>query len=235
MLASRIRSVATRCTQIAFVVAALWYAFSAAVLTLPVSPAKLEYQTFLHETFTRFFYQNWSLFAPNPVSEDDVVLVHCSSNAALTKPDQIPANQWQDIVSPLWDLAREHRLAPWERISRTLTYPVRGYQGNSSEIVPWAVACMSKKEEACEAFDAITAAMRERARVRLVELATAYCRAAFPNMTIANVGIRLRQIQPPPWSRRFDGTPTSKDTEVGVFPPAEETDPAAFFIPSPNP
>lgn len=219
-----------RGTQAAVVVAAIWYAVSAATYTLPVSPAKLEYQVFLHEKFARFFYQNWSLFAPNPVTADDVVLVHCSSNATLTKSDEIPPNEWQDIVSPLWDLARKNRLAPWERISRTLTYPVRAFQGNSSEVVPWAVACVSKDDEACKVFERMTVNLRERARVRLVELGTAYCRAAFPDMPLAMVGIRLRQIQPPPWSRRFDGTATSKDTDVGVFPPARDRVPASFFI-----
>lgn len=108
--------------------------------------------------------------------------------------------------------------------------PARSFHGNSSEIGAWAAACLNKDEAACKVFDVIATKMREHGQRRLVALGTSYCKAAYPARPLEKVGIRLRQVRPAPWSKRFTGSSTFKDTDVGVFPPSEHAIAASFFV-----
>jgi hypothetical protein len=221
---------ARRLFQSAVAGLALLYCLCASLYALPMSPAKLQFQSFLEEDFAPFFHQNWGLFAPDPINQDDILLVHCSSDPALTTPAEVPDEAWEDIMSPMWDLARAHRLSPWERLSRTLGYPVRAFQGNSTELTPWALACVSGDEDACEIFKRRAETMRAMATIRLTKLGTQYCMAAYPDRPLAKVGLRVRQVHPAPWSKRNGGAATVKDTDVGVFEPTRDVLPISFFV-----
>ena len=224
------RIAAIRSVQAVSATAAAIYAGLAIAYTMPMSPAKLELQRILEEQFSPIFFQNWSLFAPDPINQDDTLLIHCSSDPALARTTDVKDEEWDDVLSPLWDLARSHRLSPWERLSRPLAYPVRAFQGNASELVPWATACVTGEASACTTFENGARAIRDRASKRLVSIGTAYCRSAHAEVALSRVAIRVRQIRPPSWSKRWSGTAMMKDTDVGVFPPSQDALPIAFFL-----
>ncbi len=230
VIAPRLRVVVLRTSQGALALAALGYALLALLYCMPMTPAKLRFQAVLEEDFSPLFYQNWSLFAPEPINQDDTLLVHCSVDASLATTGGVPDDAWEDIISPMWELARTHRLSPWERLSRPLAYPVRAYQGNSTELVPWATACVTGEQSACAVFENASRLLRVHATRRLVAIGTAYCRAAHPQRALSRLALRVRQTRPPPWSKRFDGPFMAKDTDVGVFDPSPDVLPIAYFV-----
>jgi hypothetical protein len=188
-----------------------------AMYVLPVNPVRLLIEPLLQATIGSYFSQNWSLFAPNPLSSTQTLMVRCLTEAEA-QSGPLPANGWADLSSPLFERAQRNRLSAYERLVRPQENAVRAWLGNAVEFQPLIDRCAKDDKPACEALDQILKLRRAGAAVLLRQLGSVYCREARPAASVRAVALRYRERSAVPWSQRFHGTPKTTDFELGVYP-----------------
>jgi hypothetical protein len=186
---------------------------------LPINPVRLLIEPILQATIGTWFSQNWCLFAPNPLSSTQTLMVRCLTDGeAPEEGGPLPAAGWADLSSPLFERAHRNRLSAYERLVRPQENAVRGYLGNAVEFQPLIDRCAKDDKPACESLDRILKARRAGAAVLLRQLGSVYCREARPSALVRAVALRYRERYAVPWSERFHGTPKTTDFELGVYP-----------------
>jgi len=190
-----------------------------AVYVLPVTPLKIVLQPLLYATIGRYFSQNWSFFAPNPVSSNYSLLVHpLRASEASAASNSLPSDGWYDLTSPVWQRFQQNRLSAYERVARPQANGIRGYVGVGAELMPWVDACSNGDEAACTFARTRSSASESNARRLLARIASSFCNERFPSAEYVAVAVRVRQEIPPPWSQRHGGEVIVRDREVGIFP-----------------
>jgi hypothetical protein len=186
---------------------------------LPINPVRLLIEPILQATIGTWFTQNWCLFAPNPLSSTQTLMVRCLTEAETPGGGgSLPAAGWADLSSPLFERAQHNRLSAYERLVRPQENAVRGYLGSAVEFQPLIDRCAKGEKPACESLDQILKARRAGAAVLLRQLGSVYCREARPAAPTHSVALRYRERSAVPWSERFHGTPKTADFELGVYP-----------------
>lgn len=188
------------------------------IYVMPVTPIKLEHQRLLNATIGTFFPQNWSLFAPNPLSRNESLLVMCiPENAPISTIESLPSENWEDITVPLWQGLQRNRFTAYDRLARTQGGVIRQYFGSLPELESWSESCRKGSEESCKYYEERVSEIKKIAETRMVKIASSYCKAA--NSTEINqVAIRIRTDVPLTWSQRYTDTKKIIDSNVGIFP-----------------
>jgi hypothetical protein len=122
-----------------------------ALYVSPTNPLKLRYNIFLGQTTGRFFQQNWSLFAPSPVTSNQRMLVRCLSLKEATS-DSLPSDGWYDITTPLITRHQQNRFSAYDRLNRTQANALRDYYTGGAVLLPWFDACRKGSRDACTAY-----------------------------------------------------------------------------------
>lgn len=188
---------------------------------MPLTPIKLEHQLLLNSTIGAFFPQNWSLFAPNPISRNESLIVMCVGKDAppISSVETLPSTQWEDITVPLWQGVQRNRFTAYDRLARTQGGAIRQFLGGIPELEHWRESCSKGSEEACKYFEDRMSSLKKNAEERLVKVASSYCTEAYGPGETNQVAIRIRGDVPVPWSKRYTETAnTVHDTNVGIFP-----------------
>jgi hypothetical protein len=204
----------------AFTLAGLGLHFAATLLyVMPLNPIKAELGFLAGATIGTFFPQNWSLFAPTPVTSTQAVLVRCLTEEEVPRKsdDRLPPDGWQDISSAHFAQAQRHRLSAYERLVRPLQNSLREYLSGGPHIYPFHEACEKGDQDACKRRDELLKPARASAAATLRRIGSAYCREVFPRHPTAGVAIRYREWAPVPWSARRTGKPQARDYELGVY------------------
>ena len=203
------------------------------LFVLPINPVRLTIEPLLQSTIGTFFSQNWALFAPNPMSSTQTVMVRCLKHDELpAKGGHLPIEGWADISSPLFALAQHHRLSAYERLVRPQQNGVRGYTGNAMEFQPLSERCAKGDKPICEVLSGVLKERRANASTLLARLGSVYCREAHPGDPIDSVALRYRDRASVPWSERYHGTPKITDFELGVYPLDQTVELPHFYLAS---
>lgn len=191
-----------------------------AVYVMPLTPAKMSLQRVLRATIGSFFSQNWSLFAPNPASDNDILLIRCvgaEEEAAITAGG-LPPEGWDDISTPLWRRLQQNRFTAYDRMARPQAALIRQYLQGPEDLEAWRDSCRNGSEEACKYVEERFKTLREEVTKSLGKIGSAYCREAFPARTITKVAMRARIISAVPWSKRYTDKPGVSEVDLGVVP-----------------
>jgi len=191
-----------------------------AVYVMPLTPAKMSLQPVLNATIGSFFSQNWSLFAPNPAADNDILLVRClgAEEEAAIAARGLPSEGWDDISTPLWRRLQQNRFTAYDRMARPQAGLIRRYLQGPDDLEAWKVSCRNGSEEACKYVDERVKKLREEITKSLGKIGSAYCREAFPSQTFAKVALRARVISAVPWSKRYTDKPGISEVDLGVVP-----------------
>lgn len=90
----------------------------------PINPISLDLEPIVHSYTAPLFQQNWQLFAPNPVSQEQGILVR----AIISDSGSMTRTGYYDLTSPEIDAIHSTRLFPPRRtrlettIQQLLTY-----------------------------------------------------------------------------------------------------------------
>ena len=203
---------------------------------LPINPVRLVIEPWLQASIGTFFSQNWSLFAPNPLSSTQTLMVRCLSKQEHPAADSaLPPDGWADLSSPLFVRAQHQRLSAYERMVRPQENAVRAYIGNAVEFQPLIDRCTKGEKPACEVLSAIIKVRKTAASVLLARLGSVYCREAHPGAGIDAVAMRYRERAAIPWSERFTGTAKTTDFNLGVYPIDQQVVLPRLYIAAGNP
>jgi hypothetical protein len=163
----------------------------------------------------RFFPQNWNFFAPSPIRTNNSVLVQC-----LERKTDLPKDDaWVDIIEPLWKGHQNARISAYDRLSRTISNPVRNYISAPKDLAPLNELCLLGDKNACERRDKAQKAYREEAVANLVRPVSGYCAdlaATTDRSPYPFAAIRIRIAEPPAWAKRFSA-PKVTDIKVGTL------------------
>ena len=189
---------------------------------MPVNPVSLETQSVVDATIGRFFSQNWRLFAPNPLSSDQIVLARCldDNEAKAALAGKLPTDGWFDLSTPVWDRFHAHRFSAYDRLSRPATNAARQFITGGTYLAPWFESCQHGNQEACDVVKKQVELSRGPAALVLQRVGSSFCREAQPGQSTTYVAMRLRQEAATPWSKRNDPSlkPAVSDDELGVYP-----------------
>lgn len=189
---------------------------------MPINPVSLELQGVLEGTIGRFFSQNWRLFAPNPLSSDQIVLARCldDDEAKAALAGHLPTEGWFDLSTPVWERYHAHRFSAYDRVSRPATNAARQFISGGTHLAPWYESCQHGNQEACDVFNKQVELLRGPAALVLQRGGSSFCREAQAGRSTTHVAMRLRQDAATPWSKRNDAsiTPGRTDHELGIFP-----------------
>ena len=180
------------------------------IYVLPDNPIKAAAMPILDRTIDVYAKQTWQLFAPDPISNDFILLARCLDSH--TDAAQVAAilggadgGGWSDLSKPLWAAYQAQRFAAYDRLARPLTATARTYLTGGSSLTRWREACHDKHDqEACEFYGQALEEARDATLPKLQRLGSSYCLDVEPNAT--HVALRLRIVDSVPWSRRFDST-----------------------------
>jgi hypothetical protein len=191
------------------------------IYVMPVTPLKIELQPILSATIGRYFNQNWSLFAPNPVSTNEKLFVKC-----LTKEEVedgpvagVTAANWHDLSTPFWQAFQRNRFSAYERLGRPGSNAMRTYLTGGVGLTPWFEACRKGDTDSCLFYQAQLKSAREQS-VRLLRLiGSSFCKAiAARALEIRGVAFQIEVSQVRRWSRRNLQEDAPDYLRIGAFP-----------------
>ena len=175
------------------------------VYVMPVTPIKLEHKKLLDATVGKFFYQDWRLFAPNPIANNAELIVKCGSA------------DWMNITKPLLENLQNNRLTPAGRVERVHGGAIRLFLNTTSGAETWQKACQRGDKTACKKYKKLSNEFSERGKKMLVRIGSVYCKIA--NETAQEVSLRIRHNKHIKWSERYTAKRGAfDDIEVGTFP-----------------
>jgi hypothetical protein len=99
----------------------------------PTNPVKIVLWRDIHAYMHPLFAQNWQLFAPTPVADNQMMLVQARLRDRAT--GAVTISKWVDVTTPVMQQIHEHRVGPMSKLARpfsgvfqTVTYgdPVLG-------------------------------------------------------------------------------------------------------------
>lgn len=192
--------------------------FSAtAFYVAPPNPVRLEYPRFLHVVVGALFPQNWNLFAPNPFSRNETLLVSCHATSGSTE-------RWFDLSAPLWERLQSTRLSAYDRLGRPCATALRMVSGGSPDVQPWKESCTKGSEEACKMAEKLTKDSGERGKEVLLRVASSFCKqVSLKNrLRFTEVSMRVRSTIANPWSKRFAEQHEVEEGILGRYPIDEQ-------------
>jgi hypothetical protein len=191
------------------------------VYVAPINPIKIALQPILHNTIGHYFGQNWSFFAPNPISSNMSLMVRPLNRGEMTlaKNDVLPKDGWYDLTAPMWERFQHNRFSAYERLSRPQSNGLRMYLNGGPELTPWMEACKKGDADSCRYYEEQMVIYREKAVELLTRIASGFAQeVSDPRPDLAGVALRIRVQNVAPWSQRFTAIPEVRDTDLGVYP-----------------
>ncbi len=194
---------------------------------MPLNPLTNQVRAQSNALLGPLFAQNWSLFAPDPVSTDLILLVRPLSapeEQAYAASGVLPDDGWYDLSSPLWARFQANRFSAYDRLARVHSTAIRQYLSGGIDLVSMSRSCQKGDADACDAYGEAFDERRELASDLLGRTASAFCRdlaAAGPGC--GRVALRVRSVSSVPWSDRYTASPDTVDVDVAVL----ATDPTA--------
>ena len=200
-----------------------------ALYVIPPNPVNMALQPLLDATIGTYFGQNWSLFAPNPVSADTALLVRCLEPGESEPAVGQPSDDWYDISTPFWKAFQRNRFSPYDRLVRTQTSAIREFTGNSTVITEWRSACEKGTPGACETLDKLLKNDRTIAGAYLRRIGCAFCLAH--SRSVSRVALRLRTTLTIPWSQRHDKVSRKvEDSDLESFPVEHDIETPSLYL-----
>ena len=188
---------------------------------MPLNPLKVYLKRLLDVTIGTFYPQNWNLFAPNPLSSNEMLLVRplTSVEVRSMKAKREPRTGWYDVSTPVWIRFQQHRFTAYDRLSRAQLAGIRTYLSGLPDGQVWVEACRKGDSTSCRVVEGAITRERAQAIHLLVKIASAFCRdLGLRGKHYTYVGLRVRQQLPVPWSARYTGKPIVHDIALGAYP-----------------
>lgn len=154
-----------------------------------------------------YFYQKWTLFAPEPLKSTDYLLVQCRVRLAVSgghfDTDVV------DVSSPLYRAHQADRLGAAGRILRAQAYPLFVFAGKRPELVEYLLQDPPEAQlhpdvaKLVERTQTAEAGARKEATARIARIGSAECDRMFPDAhQIVATHVIWKSLDPPAFSER---------------------------------
>ncbi|MCD0175656.1 hypothetical protein IHN32_06805 [Deinococcus sp. 14RED07] len=185
-----------------------YFALTALYVT-PINPIKT--QTNIHNMFIgKFFYQDWGLFAPNPVASNTEVHVQCLAPQYVT--------HMMNISQGLWERHRQNRVSSYDRLGRVVgNYAHSVFSISRQEVIlrrecdsnPQSGSCFRSRQLRQDSIDFATQG--------LTRVAASFCndqgRATGKHFDHAQIFLSTQAVRP--WSQRHRPPVAARFVDLG--------------------
>ena len=185
---------------------------------MPVNPIKIKHMYLLNMTIGTYFQQNWSLFAPNPLSNDQALVARCLSaeEGAAAGEGRLPVNGWHDLSTPFWARFQQNRFSAYDRLVRPQSNAIREYMAGTPDLEDYYKGCQRGNAEACKKVEDGVTMARKWSGDMLKKIGSGFCLETDPSAT--HVALGLRETPAIPWSQRNSSeAPKTKDYNLGIY------------------
>ncbi len=206
------------------------------IYVLPVNPLLLKSQVVIERVTSRYFGQVWTLFGPEPLTSNDVLLVRpLTDDEVRAIPGRgLPTTGWQDLSTSLWLEFQANRLSMYDRAYRPQMNGMLSYLSGDSDLAAWQMAAWQKNDtEAVQTYQKLLGQERADATTLLVRIASSFLNQTCPRPDIRQMALQIRVEKPLPWSKRDETDRPVRYIQVGVFPIDRTVYPATFYRPAP--
>jgi hypothetical protein len=179
----------------------------------PNNPARMSLRPAV-DWIGKYFAQNWSLFAPNPIQDNQALFVRCLTTedvARGTSPDRLPPDGWRDITTALLRAHQRNRFSSYDRVSRTHSNFIRYFMQGSPALQALREACAQDGDKGtCRLGNQLLDDAHKTAALGLARVASSFCNSPgeAPHAQFVAISIQVSPVVP--WSRRFDATPANE-------------------------
>lgn len=203
-----------------FCVIFFWFLLS--LWNTPQNPVKEIWWDTLQSIIGKRFAQNWSLFAPNPISSDYIMLVKPVDKQNL-KNFVFEKSQyekgWIDISSPLWEAFHRDRFSSYDRISRAISGPLRTYLHGPSDLLTYYTKQTGNDKEATRIIRNRISESRINSQKSMQKIGSIALTNIYGDGEIGftHFAVAIRSSLPNKWESRFKESKQYQDTFVGIF------------------
>lgn len=169
----------------------------------PINPISAKLQPFLNTYVIPFFYQNWHLFAPDPITTNFRLFAQVRYiEAGEDEPVESP---WIDVMTPLLEKNEETLFSPHNRMVRLGLGYVHALQlGGYDELTYKILKKASEKEELDAHIEESLLQQAEFHEDNLYRYVSAFVKSAFPDKEIVEIRIMTGRQEAVPYSKRND-------------------------------
>lgn len=199
--------------------------FLTVLYAMPPNPVKVPIAGLLDATVGVYARQNWSLFAPNPVSSNQVLLAKCFEVEDLKAEIQALARHqetsgWTDLSSPFWAAFQGNRFTAYDRVVRPQSNVLRTYLSGGFSLRHLQDSCQNKNDKgACEVFEKSLVEIRKASEPLLRKVGSAFCKDSALVTSNTYVALRVRTSAVAPWSKRHHSDAVEfSDVSLGIYP-----------------
>lgn len=203
----RSRSRAARHVVYSVSLAALVAHFALTLLyVMPPNPIKT--RTSLHTRYIdRYFFQEWALFAPQPISVDIAVLVRCNGPRASTP--------FVNLAAKFWEQKRRRPFSPYLRLGRSIDGQAYALLTTRREERPLVAFCLRQPDHPiCPGIEKAREFAKDANRAGLLRVASAFCADASDGddhrFDAATIEVEMSPV--PRWSRRHEVQDRTRST-----------------------
>lgn len=192
-----------------------------ALYVLPPTPLRISLDSTLNQTIGRYFAQNWSLFAPTPISSNIALIVRPldAGEVQAALAGSCPTGGWYDVSTPAWHESQRQRFSAYDRLVRPQSNVVRAFMGGIPRALFWKAACERGDSAACREYSRILLGTRVQSAPLLQRIASSACLSISSGKRLpVGVAVRVRITDAVPWSKRVGGRQPTADFDLGVFP-----------------
>lgn len=218
-------------TTLVMVLTGLWlvvhFLFTAMYVT-PQNPLKVMTSPVVSPYMGTAFRQVWTLFAPNPVQSNNSVLVKC-----LHQKTEDKTSPWLDLARPLWTAHQHNRFSAYDRLSRTITNPVRDYLSGPPHLKNVTDTCRRGNKAMCTKGEKALTAWRHASAEELRAPLSAFCAdqaRALGAAPFRFLAVRLSTVNPPAWPERLTGKASAQQISVGILPTLPVAPPGIYSL-----
>ncbi|MDQ0416612.1 hypothetical protein J2Z48_000779 [Croceifilum oryzae] len=185
--------------------------FSIIILhVMPINPISIALEPEVNAYTGALFRQNWHLFSPEPVTENDVVYMKVK-----TKSNQ--ESDWIDITTPFISANNENYLSPLNRIMRIPSTAVNEMHGEEELINRYKkkIYELNKEKESEKILKRISEYQLKNSkdtRMLLYRFVFSTAARSFSPDDIQSVNVRVVTEEPVPYSQRKNPTYERKKT-----------------------
>lgn len=186
-----------------------------ALYVSPPNPLKIMTSD-LHQGYIgRFFYQDWGLFAPDPVRTDFSIYGECLNGEE--------GSGVYNLSRPVQDKRRVLPMSQYDRLSRVVTYYPLSYVSVARVEDPLRLYCDDPEREtdpACLAHRERVDSRQQAYEIGMIKVVSSFCRelARETGQKYDQVRVGFSSDPVPGWSQRYQPVREETIYDLGVHP-----------------
>ncbi|MCY9456846.1 DUF5819 family protein [Bacillus inaquosorum] len=164
---------------------------------MPMNPISNKYKKDISEYMEPIFVQNWHLFAPDPVSHNEIIQVKVGF-------ERESKSDWIDITTPMIEEMHKNYFSPLNRMARISSGIISELTSEDDLVIDYRKKLEESEREKgkIKKLDKQRDEKFQQNEAILYRFGSSYAKYLFPDKRIANIELRILRQKNTPFSKR---------------------------------